>query len=617
MLQNKESIEIIGSLESEIFELNQQLNIEKKKNNLNESDFEKADSFLENEINAINEANKSNSSIERFRQMEEFSELNSIILDLTEKLNESRKENIKLFKKIEKLENESIPIEEYQIIKEKNLEISKEYNLIKEKYEISQKEFNKLNELNIQLENQLNSFELEIKKKDGDESPFLIENERLRSLLRASENQLIYIQKENNSLKNEIILKDQEYINQITHLSNSFLEKPINNISKEEIELLKNHLDISNEKIINLKIDNINLKEFQNKLQNSLKNEINSHQDLLKNYFKLKDEYSKYSEEVESKLIYFETIIESLKKMLKCDSNDLILSTIQKLIYISYEFNRIKIELLNNQQLLTEETLKRKHLHEKLESLNKNNTYNKIILNLEKKNFNLNDLNENLKKELEYEKNRNKDLLIKLNDSKILNSPKSNKTEDSNSNLIDVLSLQNSELENELLNLRNENEELNLEINQLKEKLLENSNNNPPELNETIDIIIEQLEKSENQTKFSLSVIELLNSLKNTNNIDFIIESLDHVLISKDELFETQKILSNRINLNVDQIENQQKYLDNIFDNFNNLYSKINHLYIKLIENKKSKISLPQKKTINKVFTPRNSIQLSKPLSKI
>jgi len=583
---------LIGSLEAEIFSLRHP-----KNNNIDLSHCDEGNgSFLENESLAYKDADSSNSSIESFKKMEEISELNAYITELSELLNESRKENIRISKMLEDNSKESVPVDEFNEIYIKYQESFQEIHTLKTTQEKYQKESQEKDFLIQQLQTEIFQLQNNNSPSIVEDNALISENGQLRRLLRSNEFQLTDIQRENKKLKEEIENQKAEFSNTISSLTSSMLvSAQSHNINQDDSIYIKEQ-----EKIVQIQIENTSLKRIIEKLNMSLQAEIESHCRLNEMIEKYQNDYAKYAIQCESRFVEQETILRGIKTILKIDDESVILPCVQRLTVMSNESSRLRKALIDTQLHLTEEIILKNQLKAELDSKESidNVKTNHIIMNT------------GICDQLTDAQSRISEL---LNEIEELKNSKSHSvlSEGSSSDLLEVLTTQNNEL-------RSDNEELLSQIEQLKDQVsvlsLTKDSEKTPQFVETIEIIVEQLEKSEKQTRLSIDMISLFNALKQPDNIDGIIDSLEALLHSRDEAYDAQKIISNQINLNVDQFEREQKLLEEIDTKLQPLYSKLMGLN-KLSQTKHPKkvISKPQ---VSRIALPSKAIH-RKPLDEI
>ena len=420
-----------------------------------------------------------------------------------------QEENIKLKKNITPLLKNNINDDNKDLINKINI-LSKENNILKNRIKsLNVNNLTPKNELNYNIPSKKNSELLNINSLEKEIKLF---NNKINSI----EIKLLEEQKKNKELTKENILLNNKYKAELYELSkkNTEISKILLNKQNELLKLQKENME-KNLEIKNLKLSLNNTKynsnaetiEEASDENNHLKISENANTNIY-NYKKENAELKKMINTYQDKIKYYQNQIKNVKsglyenvqaKIEQQNSNEKNMNEIKK----GYEK---KIEEINNKNKDAENNLVlcqtfNNELNQQINDLNQQ------IISKDIKILELNNQIEEIQKKLSVKEEENKNLIEKLN-----KNIDNNNNDDNRQNIIlkDKLEEQkiiNSDLNDELTNLKNNNELLtmNYEKNISKEKNKKYLNQELEKFNNENSQLKESKEKSKNEIKEILS----------------------------------------------------------------------------------------------------------------
>ena len=556
----EEEKEKLKNIRNTLYNINNNNNIKNKNQEIPEikntetNETEYNYKYLNNNIKIIKENNEKkiseitknyNRNLTNFEQSKKMTDLNiKEILNKDDNIEIIYKnileENKKYYDKIELLLNENYNKEKYSISLNQKYEISKEeiYFL---KQRIFQEKLNVLNKINeINNINKITHFnmiqelqnELDIKKKNYYNDKFLIPLENINSILtnakekeKQLENKFYKLECENNILKNKLNILTKEK-NELYNKTSNFIfnkEQMITDglLYKSEINKLKNENKI-------LTDENNNLLKNVKDLNNQISNIDNN----------IQFEMKKLKKDNENNINQKEKIINEL--------NEKINNLMSEENNYNNKVNNLNEELNNMRKKISEADEKEINFQNEIIQLKKKVNENLIFYkNAEQKQSATEEINRSLSQQLEYLQSEKANI---ENTSNILN----NKYNDINQEY--------TKLKNELLETKKKNQDLELNIKNLKNKLSSMESNQ--ELLQLQSDLLNKLQKNLRQIyqiHFSNINLSNINKDENTSNELFMLKEIN-------ERLSVRMISSNQsVNFNEDfsaleQSKNSQLY---------------------------------------------------------
>ena len=510
--------------------------------------------YLNNNIKIIKENNEKkiseitknyNRNLTNFEQSKKMTDLNiKEILNKDDNIEIIYKnileENKKYYDKIELLLNENYNKEKYSISLNQKYEISKEeiYFL---KQRIFQEKLNVLNKINeINNINKITHFnmiqelqnELDIKKKNYYNDKFLIPLENINSILtnakekeKQLENKFYKLECENNILKNKLNILTKEK-NELYNKTSNFIfnkEQMITEglLYKSEINKLKNENKILTDENNNLLK---NIKDLNNQISNIDNN--------------IQFEMKKLKKDNENNINQKEKIINEL--------NEKINNLMSEENNYNNKVNNLNEELNNMRKKISEADEKEINFQNEIIQLKKKVNENLIFYkNAEQKQSATEEINRSLSQQLEYLQSEKANI---ENTSNILN----NKYNDINQEY--------TKLKNELLETKKKNQDLELNIKNLKNKLSSMESNQ--ELLQLQSDLLNNLQKNIRQIyqiHFSNINLSNINKDENTSNELFMLKEINERL-SVRMISNNQSVNFNEDFSALEQSKNSQLY---------------------------------------------------------
>ena len=556
----EEEKEKLKNIRNTLYNINNNNNIKNKNQEIPEikntetNETEYNYKYLNNNIKIIKENNEKkiseitknyNRNLTNFEQSKKMTDLNiKEILNKDDNIEIIYKnileESKKYYDKIELLLNENYNKEKYSISLNQKYEISKEeiYFL---KQRIFQEKLNVLNKINeINNINKITHFnmiqelqnELDIKKKNYYNDKFLIPLENINSILinakekeKQLENKFYKLECENNILKNKLNILTKEK-NELYNKTSNFIfnkEQMITEglLYKSEINKLKNENKI-------LTDENNNLLKNVKDLNNQISNIDNN----------IQFEMKKLKKDNENNINQKEKIINEL--------NEKINNLMSEENNYNNKVNNLNEELNNMRKKISEADEKEINFQNEIIQLKKKVNENLIFYkNAEQKQSATEEINRSLSQQLEYLQSEKANI---ENTSNILN----NKYNDINQEY--------TKLKNELLETKKKNQDLELNIKNLKNKLSSMESNQ--ELLQLQSDLLNKLQKNIRQIyqiHFSNINLSNINKDENTSNELFMLKEIN-------ERLSVRMISSNQsVNFNEDfsaleQSKNSQLY---------------------------------------------------------
>ena len=556
----EEEKEKLKNIRNTLYNINNNNNIKNKNQEIPEikntetNETEYNYKYLNNNIKIIKENNEKkiseitknyNRNLTNFEQSKKMTDLNiKEILNKDDNIEIIYKnileENKKYYDKIELLLNENYNKEKYSISLNQKYEISKEeiYFL---KQRIFQEKLNVLNKINeINNINKITHFnmiqelknELDTKKKNYYNDKFLIPLENINSILinakekeKQLENKFYKLECENNILKNKLNILTKEK-NELYNKTSNFIfnkEQMITEglLYKSEIYKLKNENKI-------LTDENNNLLKNVKDLNNQISNIDNN----------IQFEMKKLKKDNENNINQKEKIINEL--------NEKINNLMSEENNYNNKVNNLNEELNNMRKKISEADEKEINFQNEIIQLKKKVNENLIFYkNAEQKQSATEEINRSLSQQLEYLQSEKANI---ENTSNILN----NKYNDINQEY--------TKLKNELLETKKKNQDLELNIKNLKNKLSSMESNQ--ELLQLQSDLLNKLQKNIRQIyqiHFSNINLSNINKDENTSNELFMLKEIN-------ERLSVRMISSNQsVNFNEDfsaleQSKNSQLY---------------------------------------------------------
>ena len=556
----EEEKEKLKNIRNTLYNINNNNNIKNKNQEIPEikntetNETEYNYKYLNNNIKIIKENNEKkiseitknyNRNMTNFEQSKKMTDLNiKEILNKDDNIEIIYKnileESKKYYDKIELLLNENYNKEKYSISLNQKYEISKEeiYFL---KQRIFQEKLNVLNKINeINNINKITHFnmiqelqnELDIKKKNYYNDKFLIPLENINSILtnakekeKQLENKFYKLECENNILKNKLNILTKEK-NELYNKTSNFIfnkEQMITEglLYKSEINKLKNENKI-------LTDENNNLLKNVKDLNNQISNIDNN----------IQFEMKKLKKDNENNINQKEKIINEL--------NEKINNLMSEENNYNNKVNNLNEELNNMRKKISEADEKEINFQNEIIQLKKKVNENLIFYkNAEQKQSATEEINRSLSQQLEYLQSEKANI---ENTSNILN----NKYNDINQEY--------TKLKNELLETKKKNQDLELNIKNLKNKLSSMESNQ--ELLQLQSDLLNKLQKNIRQIyqiHFSNINLSNINKDENTSNELFMLKEIN-------ERLSVRMISSNQsVNFNEDfsaleQSKNSQLY---------------------------------------------------------
>ena len=556
----EEEKEKLKNIRNTLYNINNNNNIKNKNQEIPEikntetNETEYNYKYLNNNIKIIKENNKKkiseitknyNRNLTNFEQSKKMTDLN--IKDILNKDDNIEiiyknilEENKKYYDKIELLLNENYNKEKYSISLNQKYEISKEeiYFL---KQRIFQEKLNVLNKINeINNINKITHFnmiqelqnELDIKKKNYYNDKFLIPLENINSILtnakekeKQLENKFYKLECENNILKNKLNILTKEK-NELYNKTSNFIfnkEQMITEglLYKSEINKLKNENKI-------LTDENNNLLKNVKDLNNQISNIDNN----------IQFEMKKLKKDNENNINQKEKIINEL--------NEKINNLMSEENNYNNKVNNLNEELNNMRKKISEADEKEINFQNEIIQLKKKVNENLIFYkNAEQKQSATEEINRSLSQQLEYLQSEKANI---ENTSNILN----NKYNDINQEY--------TKLKNELLETKKKNQDLELNIKNLKNKLSSMESNQ--ELLQLQSDLLNNLQKNIRQIyqiHFSNINLSNINKDENTSNELFMLKEINERL-SVRMISNNQSVNFNEDFSALEQSKNSQLY---------------------------------------------------------
>ena len=590
-------------------EENSELNKKLEKNNNEIERLQKVISVMEIDLNENDKLLK-----DQIKENEElkssFSNIQSELVDMSLKNKKITEENKSLHSLLDKydFENKKIQNKFNNYNYTFNTDISNENNNInpyyltftknmKENSELYEKKIKELSQINIRLEDELNTTRRESDTTNSKYTQVLGDMQNKLKILTEEWNKKF--QSDKNNYENIIYNLEEKFKNEIDNLNENHskeIENLKNNITllKQRDELLnnfeKNYIKISeHEKIID---------ELVKEKKDKLEKEFNEKKKLIEDEYKnklmkmeneKKMEYDFLTENIKNNLIKEQNYNNELKNKLLLAEN--------KNNALILEINNYKEEISKNKNIFNDmnkdiQDLKNKYdLKQKdyEQLINEKNNLNKEIAILKGKEVNINKNELELKKEI----NNSNNLKIKISElNNIINESNEKIKSLEAKNLEYKLNLENNQKTNiRLLNLI---KNLKKAINNIKNEYIKSYNNLKNKNDETTIFLISKIKNYENNYQLKLIEIEKkyqkylseqirLNNKLERENKDLISEKNNNNIKSRDLLFkkiELENEIKNYISLN--------EKLKLELDNKNNEYEAIsnkNKLMIKSFRN--------------------------------
>ena len=590
-------------------EENSELNKKLEKNNNEIERLQKVISVMEIDLNENDKLLK-----DQIKENEElkssFSNIQSELVDMSLKNKKITEENKSLHSLLDKydFENKKIQNKFNNYNYTFNTDISNENNNInphyltftknmKENSELYEKKIKELSQINIRLEDELNTTRRESDTTNSKYTQVLGDMQNKLKILTEEWNKKF--QSDKNNYENIIYNLEEKFKNEIDNLNENHskeIENLKNNITllKQRDELLnnfeKNYIKISeHEKIID---------ELVKEKKDKLEKEFNEKKKLIEDEYKnklmkmeneKKMEYDFLTENIKNNLIKEQNYNNELKNKLLLAEN--------KNNALILEINNYKEEISKNKNIFNDmnkdiQDLKNKYdLKQKdyEQLINEKNNLNKEIAILKGKEVNINKNELELKKEI----NNSNNLKIKISElNNIINESNEKIKSLEAKNLEYKLNLENNQKTNiRLLNLI---KNLKKAINNIKNEYIKSYNNIKNKNDETTIFLISKIKNYENNYQLKLIEIEKkyqkylseqirLNNKLERENKDLISEKNNNNIKSRDLLFkkiELENEIKNYISLN--------EKLKLELDNKNNEYEAIsnkNKLMIKSFRN--------------------------------
>ena len=556
----EEEKEKLKNIRNTLYNINNNNNIKNKNQEIPEikntetNETEYNYKYLNNNIKIIKENNEKkiseitknyNRNMTNFEQSKKMTDLNiKEILNKDDNIEIIYKnileENKKYYDKIELLLNENYNKEKYSISLNQKYEISKEeiYFL---KQRIFQEKLNVLNKINeINNINKITHFnmiqelqnELDIKKKNYYNDKFLIPLENINSILtnakekeKQLENKFYKLECENNILKNKLNILTKEK-NELYNKTSNFIfnkEQMITEglLYKSEINKLKNENKI-------LTDENNNLLKNVKDLNNQISNIDNN----------IQFEMKKLKKDNENNINQKEKIINEL--------NEKINNLMSEENNYNNKVNNLNEELNNMRKKISEADEKEINFQNEIIQLKKKVNENLIFYkNAEQKQSATEEINRSLSQQLEYLQSEKANI---ENTSNILN----NKYNDINQEY--------TKLKNELLETKKKNQDLELNIKNLKNKLSSMESNQ--ELLQLQSDLLNKLQKNIRQIyqiHFSNINLSSINKDENTSNELFMLKEINERL-SVRMISNNQSVNFNEDFSALEQSKNSQLY---------------------------------------------------------
>ena len=556
----EEEKEKLKNIRNTLYNINNNNNIKNKNQEIPEikntetNETEYNYKYLNNNIKIIKENNEKkiseitknyNRNLTNFEQSKKMTDLNiKEILNKDDNIEIIYKnileENKKYYDKIELLLNENYNKEKYSISLNQKYEISKEeiYFL---KQRIFQEKLNVLNKINeINNINKITHFnmiqelqnELDIKKKNYYNDKFLIPLENINSILtnakekeKQLENKFYKLECENNILKNKLNILTKEK-NELYNKTSNFIfnkEQMITEglLYKSEINKLKNENKI-------LTDENNNLLKNVKDLNNQISNIDNN----------IQFEMKKLKKDNENNINQKEKIINEL--------NEKINNLMSEENNYNNKVNNLNEELNNMRKKISEADEKEINFQNEIIQLKKKVNENLIFYkNAEQKQSATEEINRSLSQQLEYLQSEKANI---ENTSNILN----NKYNDINQEY--------TKLKNELLETKKKNQDLELNIKNLKNKLSSMESNQ--ELLQLQSDLLNKLQKNIRQIyqiHFSNINLSSINKDENTSNELFMLKEINERL-SVRMISNNQSVNFNEDFSALEQSKNSQLY---------------------------------------------------------
>ena len=556
----EEEKEKLKNIRNTLYNINNNNNIKNKNQEIPEikntetNETEYNYKYLNNNIKIIKENNEKkiseitknyNRNLTNFEQSKKMTDLNiKEILNKDDNIDTIYKnileENKKYYDKIELLLNENYNKEKYSISLNQKYEISKEeiYFL---KQRIFQEKLNVLNKINeINNINKITHFnmiqelqnELDIKKKNYYNDKFLIPLENINSILtnakekeKQLENKFYKLECENNILKNKLNILTKEK-NELYNKTSNFIfnkEQMITEglLYKSEINKLKNENKI-------LTDENNNLLKNVKDLNNQISNIDNN----------IQFEMKKLKKDNENNINQKEKIINEL--------NEKINNLMSEENNYNNKVNNLNEELNNMRKKISEADEKEINFQNEIIQLKKKVNENLIFYkNAEQKQSATEEINRSLSQQLEYLQSEKANI---ENTSNILN----NKYNDINQEY--------TKLKNELLETKKKNQDLELNIKNLKNKLSSMESNQ--ELLQLQSDLLNNLQKNIRQIyqiHFSNINLSNINKDENTSNELFMLKEINERL-SVRMISNNQSVNFNEDFSALEQSKNSQLY---------------------------------------------------------
>ena len=590
-------------------EENSELNKKLEKNNNEIERLQKVISVMEIDLNENDKLLK-----DQIKENEElkssFSNIQSELVDMSLKNKKITEENKSLHSLLDKydFENKKIQNKFNNYNYTFNTDISNDNNNInphyltftknmKENSELYEKKIKELSQINIRLEDELNTTRRESDTTNSKYTQVLGDMQNKLKILTEEWNKKF--QSDKNNYENIIYNLEEKFKNEIDNLNENHskeIENLKNNITllKQRDELLnnfeKNYIKISeHEKIID---------ELVKEKKDKLEKEFNEKKKLIEDEYKnklmkmeneKKMEYDFLTENIKNNLIKEQNYNNELKNKLLLAEN--------KNNALILEINNYKEEISKNKNIFNDmnkdiQDLKNKYdLKQKdyEQLINEKNNLNKEIAILKGKEVNINKNELELKKEI----NNSNNLKIKISElDNIINESNEKIKSLEAKNLEYKLNLENNQKTNiRLLNLI---KNLKKAINNIKNEYIKSYNNLKNKNDETTIFLISKIKNYENNYQLKLIEIEKkyqkylseqirLNNKLERENKDLISEKNNNNIKSRDLLFkkiELENEIKNYISLN--------EKLKLELDNKNNEYEAIsnkNKLMIKSFRN--------------------------------
>ena len=556
----EEEKEKLKNIRNTLYNINNNNNIKNKNQEIPEikntetNETEYNYKYLNNNIKIIKENNEKkiseitknyNRNMTNFEQSKKMTDLNiKEILNKDDNIEIIYKnileENKKYYDKIELLLNENYNKEKYSISLNQKYEISKEeiYFL---KQRIFQEKLNVLNKINeINNINKITHFnmiqelqnELDTKKKNYYNDKFLIPLENINSILtnakekeKQLENKFYKLECENNILKNKLNILTKEK-NELYNKTSNFIfnkEQMITEglLYKSEINKLKNENKI-------LTDENNNLLKNVKDLNNQISNIDNN----------IQFEMKKLKKDNENNINQKEKIINEL--------NEKINNLMSEENNYNNKVNNLNEELNNMRKKISEADEKEINFQNEIIQLKKKVNENLIFYkNAEQKQSATEEINRSLSQQLEYLQSEKANI---ENTSNILN----NKYNDINQEY--------TKLKNELLETKKKNQDLELNIKNLKNKLSSMESNQ--ELLQLQSDLLNKLQKNIRQIyqiHFSNINLSSINKDENTSNELFMLKEINERL-SVRMISNNQSVNFNEDFSALEQSKNSQLY---------------------------------------------------------